>query len=60
MDLEELYKLGESSCEILICGSLYVIDFTNSQQYRKYDPSKKRRIKRDLTYSENKGIAGLR
>jgi E3 ubiquitin-protein ligase RNF146 len=60
MDLEELFKLGESSCEMLICGTLYVIDFKNLQQYRKHDPTKKRRIKRDLKTAENKGIAGLR
>lgn len=60
VDLEEMFKLGESSCEMLICGTLYVIDFKNSQQYRKHEPTKKRRIKRDLKTAENKGIAGLR
>ena len=60
VDLEELYKLGESSYELLICGTLYVIDFVNSNQYRKHDPSKKRRIKRDVKSAENKGTAGLR
>jgi E3 ubiquitin-protein ligase RNF146 len=60
MDLEEMFKLGESSCEMLICGTLYVIDFKNSQQYRKREPTKKRRIKRDLKTAESKGIAGLR
>lgn len=55
-----MFKLGESSCEVLICGTLYVIDFKNSQQYRKHEPTKKRRIKRDMKTAENKGIAGLR
>lgn len=60
MDLEEMFKLGVSSCEMLICGTLYVIDFKNYQQYRKSDATKKRRIKRDLKTAERKGIAGLR
>lgn len=58
-DLEEMFKLGESSCEMLICGTLYVIDFKNYQQYRKNDVTKKRRIKRDIKTAERKGIAGL-
>jgi E3 ubiquitin-protein ligase RNF146 len=60
MELEEMFKLGESSCEMLICGTLYVIDFKHSQQYRKDEPTKSRRIKRDLKTAKKKGIAGLR
>jgi E3 ubiquitin-protein ligase RNF146 len=44
---------------MLICGTLYVIDFKNYQQYRKNDVTKKRRIKRDIKAAERKGIAGL-
>nr|CAD7257698.1 unnamed protein product [Timema shepardi] len=47
-DIEEVFKLGEPSCEIMICGVLYIIDFVKNHQYRKHDPTKKRRIKRDL------------
>nr|CAD7441736.1 unnamed protein product [Timema bartmani] len=59
-DIEEVFKLGEPSCEIMICGVLYIIDFVKNHQYRKHDPTKKRRIKRDLETCENKGIAGIR
>ncbi|GLH03589.1 uncharacterized protein GBIM_09463 [Gryllus bimaculatus] len=59
-DIEDIYQLGASTCEILICGELYNIDFKESVQYRKSDYKKKRRIKRDLKTAQCKGVAGLR
>ena len=51
------------SCEMMIAGALYVIDFINMAQYRKCNPKKKRQIKRESKGNEVvdcKGIAGLR
>lgn len=58
-ELETYFKLGHKSCEILICGFLYIIDFANGQQYRKDLQSRKRKIKRDLASAPKKGVAGL-
>ncbi|KAJ8878144.1 hypothetical protein PR048_022611 [Dryococelus australis] len=59
-DIDAMFKLGEPRCEMLICGQLYVIDFESKQQYRKYEPGKRRRIKQDLKSSQKKGVAGIR
>lgn len=58
-DIEEIYNLGETNFEIMICGVLYVIDFKGNVQYRKKDPRKKRKIKRDRKSIPNKGVAGI-
>ena len=34
-EIEKSFKEGKDRIELLICGHLYVIDFTNMQQYRK-------------------------
>ena len=34
-EIEKYFKEGKERIELLICGHLYVIDFTNMQQYRK-------------------------
>lgn len=59
-DLETIYKLGDAQCELLICGMLYVIDFVNKYQYRKYNPRYKRNIKRDRKDAPCKGVSGVR
>ena len=50
------------TCELLIAGFLYTIDFEDMVQHRRNEPHKRRRIKRDvLSNVENyKGVAGLR
>jgi len=58
-DLETIYKLGDAKCELLICGMLYVIDFRNKYQYRKYNPRYKRNIKRDRKDAPCKGVSGV-
>jgi len=58
-ELEEKYALGVPSFETLICGKLYTIDFRSMDQYQTSYPTRKRRIKRDLTNSDCKGVAGL-
>ncbi|KAG8232538.1 hypothetical protein J437_LFUL012888 [Ladona fulva] len=60
LDLEAAYKRGERSCELLIAGYLYVADFDGMVQLRRRDPSRRRRIKRDLASIPVKGVAGLR
>ncbi|KAI5719886.1 hypothetical protein M8J76_016376 [Diaphorina citri] len=61
-DLELNYQNGERLFELLIAGNIYMIDFNDMVQYRKVDPVKKRRIKRDMSLNSAriKGIAGLR
>lgn len=51
-----------SSCELLIAGFLYVVDFEQMVQHRRNDPNRRRRIKRDLVANVDncKGVAGLR
>ncbi|XP_071451869.1 E3 ubiquitin-protein ligase RNF146-B-like [Hetaerina americana] len=60
LELEGAYKRGERSCELLIAGFLYVADFDGMVQLRRRDPSRRRRIKRDLASIPVKGVAGLR
>lgn len=59
-ELEMAYKRHERTCELLIAGFLYVVDFECMIQLRRNDPSRRRRIKRDLATIPKKGIAGLR
>ncbi|KRT80637.1 hypothetical protein AMK59_5307, partial [Oryctes borbonicus] len=59
-ELEASYKAGERICELLIAGFLYVADLEAMLQIRRNDPSRRRRIKRDLANIPKKGIAGLR
>lgn len=44
----------------MIAGFLYIIDFDQMLQYRKSEPTRRRRIKRDLSSIPKKGVAGLR
>lgn len=59
-DIEEMFKSGTRDCELMICGTLYVIDFRANLQYAKADKRKTRRIKRDVAASLSKGVAGIR
>lgn len=59
-EIENHHKGGDTRCEILIAGYLYVIDFELKLQYRQNDPSRRRRIKRDLATGPRKGVAGIR
>lgn len=59
-ELECAYKRSQRVCELLIAGFLYLIDFDQMLQYRKSEPSRRRRIKRDLASIPKKGVAGLR
>ncbi|XP_046423836.1 E3 ubiquitin-protein ligase rnf146-like [Neodiprion virginianus] len=59
-ELETAYKQGLRSCELLIAGFLYIADFGCMLQLRRNDPSRRRKIKRDLCTIPKKGVAGLR
>lgn len=54
-ELETCYKAGERTCELLIAGFLYVTDLEAMLQLRRNDPSRRRRIKRDLSTIPKKG-----
>ena len=60
MEIEAAMAREEERCELLIAGSLYIIDFEHMLQYRRNDPSRRRRIKRDQASGPKKGVAGLR
>ena len=60
-DIEDAHSKKLPKCELLIAGYLYVIDFEKMLQYRRSEPQRQRRVKRDRPDSEStKGIAGLR
>jgi len=59
-EVEMFYKNGDKRCELLIAGFLYIIDFEHMLQYRRNDPSRRRRVKRDVATGPKKGVAGLR
>ena len=60
-ELEQSYKTEQPSLEVLIAGFLYVIDFKSMVQMRRSNPSRRRRIKRDVvTIADKKGIAGIK
>lgn len=61
-ELEQFYKRGDRSCELLIAGFLYSIDFDNMLQCRRNEPQRRRQIKRDLpvNVANKKGVAGIR
>ncbi|CAH0546255.1 unnamed protein product [Brassicogethes aeneus] len=59
-ELETSYKSGDKTCELLIAGFLYIVDFESMLQLRRNDPSRRRKIKRDFATIPKKGIAGLR
>lgn len=59
-EIESFWSQGEKHCELLIAGLLYIIDFEQMLQYRRNDPSRRRRIKRDVASGPKKGIAGIR
>ncbi|XP_072046125.1 LOW QUALITY PROTEIN: uncharacterized protein [Amphiura filiformis] len=60
LELEESYCKKLRTFELLIAGFVYTIDLDNMVQMRRSDPSRRRRIKRDLVNAPKKGIAGLK
>ncbi|MCL4133145.1 UNVERIFIED_CONTAM: hypothetical protein GTU68_011045, partial [Idotea baltica] len=60
LDLENAYSGGQRLFEVLVAGFLYTVDFDRMVQQRRNDPSRRRRIKRDLGTIPKKGVAGLK
>lgn len=58
--MESAFSRGDRVFEILVAGFLYTIDFDKMVQQRRNDPSRRRRIKRDLASIPKKGVAGLK
>lgn len=59
--IEEARALGVERLETLICGTLYVIDLQRLVQFNKENPTRRRKIKRELTSQViAKGVAGIR
>ncbi|XP_055708698.1 E3 ubiquitin-protein ligase rnf146 [Phlebotomus papatasi] len=59
-EIEDAYARKEKTCSILVAGYLYCVDFESMIQMRQDDPSRRRRVKRDLASVPKKGVAGLR
>ena len=61
-NLDDGTLTNNSLSEFLIAGYMYVIDFNLMVQFRKDNPNRKRRIKRDQkdNIHNYKGVAGLR
>ncbi|XP_018012695.2 uncharacterized protein LOC108669796 [Hyalella azteca] len=58
-EIEDAYQSEATTCQVLVVGLVFVVDFTRMLQYRIRDPSKRRKIKRDLSDAPMKGIAGI-
>ncbi|XP_054164846.1 E3 ubiquitin-protein ligase rnf146-like [Oppia nitens] len=60
-DIEKAFAANQSSVDVLITGFVYVIDFEAMVQYRRNNPIRTRRIRRQaLDPKDTKGVAGLR
>jgi hypothetical protein len=59
-ELEDSYTKNEKICTILVAGHLYNVDFEKMHQARADEPSRMRRVKRDLASIPKKGVAGIR
>ena len=59
VEIEVAFANKTKSIDVLVAGSVYVIDLENQIQYQRHRQSRKRKIKRDLETANKKGIAGL-
>ena len=60
LELEEKYQAGIKNFDMVIVGLVFTVDLTHMIQYRRNDPNKRRRIKRDVSTVTKKGVAGLK
>ena len=58
-EIEAAYLKEEPTCQVVVVGMVFIIDFSRMLQFRIRDPTKRRRIKRDLSTIPVKGIAGI-
>jgi len=60
-EIQKAFDANEASVEVLIAGFVYVIDFSRMIQFRRNEPNRIRRIRRQpLDPNTTKGVAGLR
>ena len=59
-DLEAAFTGGDKRAELLVAGYRYVVDFETMLQLRRSDPTRRRRVKRDVASAAKKGVAGIR
>lgn len=59
-EVEKAFGDGRPSVDLLLAGNVYVVNFRKMIQYRKSEPAKRRRVKRDLVKTPVKGVAGLK
>ncbi|XP_072947510.1 E3 ubiquitin-protein ligase rnf146-like [Epargyreus clarus] len=60
IELESAFNTGETECMLLLAGALYCVDFQNMLQFRRSDPTRRRRVKRDVPSLPSKGVAGIK
>lgn len=58
-DLERAFSSSQSTCQLLLAGHLYVVDFNQMIQYRLNNRNVSRRIRRGINL-EKRGVAGIR
>jgi len=58
-EIETAFANKTKLIDVLVAGSVYVIDLENQVQYQRHRQSRKRKIKRDVETANKKGIAGL-
>ncbi|CAL8100816.1 unnamed protein product [Orchesella dallaii] len=58
-ELEKAYSSKLLTCQLLLAGHIYVVDFTQMIQYRSNNRNVSRRIKRGIN-CEKRGVAGIR
>lgn len=58
-DLEREYSSNKPTCQLLLAGHLYIVDFVQMTQYRLNNHNVSRRIRRELNL-EKRGVAGIR
>lgn len=60
-EIENAFSRNSNMFDVLICGTLYTIDFKDMVQYQKENPIRKRYIRRTKCGAlvEKKGVAGI-
>ncbi|KAL0871936.1 hypothetical protein ABMA27_004383 [Loxostege sticticalis] len=59
-ELESAFNAGDADCALLLAGAVYTIDFQNMIQFRRNDPTRRRRVRRDTPTLPAKGVAGIK
>lgn len=59
-DLEREYSSNKPTCQLLVAGHIYIVDFSQMIQYRSNNRNISRRIRREQNSLEKRGVAGIR